>query len=478
MLNVTVVPLPAAAGPVSGETLVCQGSTHLYAIDPVAGAASYLWTLPYGMTGSSTTNQVNITFDSAMICGLLSVTGVNGCGQGIGSQIPVCINPLPVIPSQPATTVVELYNDALFEVPMRATLNYQWQTIVSGQEGWHNLQDTGVFWGSASPVLNIFAPGPTMNETNYRVVVSGDCPPPAISQTAKLYVVPEGWVMNVTPTYHNLHIPLTANPSINGEPIDPGDYIGVFFEDGEELICGGTRQWTGTQPLTLQAFGNDPSTPEKDGFNSGDTFHWKIYSMAEGAEAEAVATILLGPGVFTPGAQSSISSLAGTLYYDQVITVLAGWSGISTYLIPQNDSVEILLDPIFEQLVIFLDMNSIYWPAQEVNSLVTWDPNQGYYIKTSAAAQLTITGTEKAEPEVPLSTGWNIMPVLSENPISTIQSTIFSALGTNLVVAREVIGNKVYWPGQNIYSLTTLEPGRSYQILVTTPCTLFFPEEP
>jgi hypothetical protein len=140
--------------------------------------------------------------------------------------------------------------------------------------------------------------------------------------------------------------------------------------------------------------------------------------------------------------------------------------------------VEILLDPIFEQLEIFLDMNSIYWPAQEVNSLVTWDPNQGYYIKTSAAAQLTITGTEKAEPEVPLSTGWNIMPVLSENPISTIQSTIFSALGTNLVVAREVIGNKVYWPGQNIYSLTTLEPGRSYQILVTTPCTLFFPEEP
>jgi PKD repeat protein len=472
---INVTPLVGPAGPITGETTVCQGSTHSYQVEPVANATSYEWTVPTGMSGSSTTNQIGITFDSAMVCGLIQVNGVNGCGTGTGAVIPVCVDPLPAITQQPVTAVVEFYNDALFEVPMRTSLNYQWQTISAGQEGWQNLQDTGVFYGTQTNSLNILAPGPAMNETDYRCIVSGICPPPVTSQQVMLYVVPEGWEMTITSAYHRLHIPLLANPSINGEPINTGDYIGVFFEDNGQLICAGTRQWNGNQSLTIKAYGDDPATAEKDGFDPGDVFYWKIYSFEEGTEVDAEATILLGPSVFTPGMQSSLSSLNGTLYTDHTITLPAGWSGISSYLIPVNDSVESIFAPIQDDLVILLDLTKIYWPAQDVNTLVNWNPYQGYYIKTETATQFTITGIWKAEPEAGLTAGWNIMPVLSETDVSTIQTTIFSALGSNLIVAREVIGNKVYWPGMNVYSLTILEPGKSYQILVTSPCTLYFP---
>ena len=39
----------------------------------------------------------------------------------------------------------------------------------------------------------------------------------------------------------------------------------------------------------------------------------------------------------------------------------------------------------------------------------------------------------------------------------------------------EVGGDKVYWPSQNIYTLTHLEPGKAYYIRVLNDCSIHFP---
>jgi hypothetical protein len=95
-LSVTVNPLPAAAGPVSGTTTVCQGQSAVsYSIAALANASSYLWILPAGGTTASTSNTASVNFSNAATSGIIKVVGKNGCGAGDTSYLALNVNTLP-----------------------------------------------------------------------------------------------------------------------------------------------------------------------------------------------------------------------------------------------------------------------------------------------------------------------------------------------------------------------------------------------
>jgi hypothetical protein len=89
-LSVNVNNVPAQPGLISGNTAVCQGSTNSYSISAVSNAASYVWTLPSGWSGSSTSNTINATSNN--ISGPVSVAGVNACGTGAVRNLNVIVN--------------------------------------------------------------------------------------------------------------------------------------------------------------------------------------------------------------------------------------------------------------------------------------------------------------------------------------------------------------------------------------------------
>jgi hypothetical protein len=99
--------------------------------------------------------------------------------------------------------------------------------------------------------------------------------------------LPPGWEHLTTPSSHAIAVTIESNPIIDGLPIDPGDYIGVFyFRDGVQF-CGGAFPWDGVENIAVVAFGDDSSTSEKDGFSTGETFNWRIYSWSQGKNYEA-----------------------------------------------------------------------------------------------------------------------------------------------------------------------------------------------
>ncbi len=69
------------AGPITGLTNVCSTTSITYSIAAVTGATSYVWTLPSGWTGTSTTNSITVT--PATNGGTISVAPVTSCGVGI-----------------------------------------------------------------------------------------------------------------------------------------------------------------------------------------------------------------------------------------------------------------------------------------------------------------------------------------------------------------------------------------------------------
>lgn len=96
-LSITVNPLPDNPTPISGLSTVCQGQTGIvYSVSPIANAISYLWQLPPGANiVSNNNNTITIDFDNTATSGLISVTGVNACGNGSTQSLPITVNLLP-----------------------------------------------------------------------------------------------------------------------------------------------------------------------------------------------------------------------------------------------------------------------------------------------------------------------------------------------------------------------------------------------
>ncbi len=83
----TVPAVPAQPGAISGNAAPCQNSTQTYSVanDPLA--TSYVWNLPVGWTGTSTTNSISVTVGTGG--GTLSVSAVNAGGTGTARTLPV-----------------------------------------------------------------------------------------------------------------------------------------------------------------------------------------------------------------------------------------------------------------------------------------------------------------------------------------------------------------------------------------------------
>lgn len=95
---VAMDPLPNTAGPITGPTSVCQGSTATFITASIANATSYIWSVPNGATivsGQGTT-QITVSF-SGSTSGNISVFGQNSCGGGQPSILPINVNPTPIL---------------------------------------------------------------------------------------------------------------------------------------------------------------------------------------------------------------------------------------------------------------------------------------------------------------------------------------------------------------------------------------------
>ena len=185
--------------------------------------------------------------------------------------------------------------------------------------------------------------------------------------------------------------------------------------------------------------------------------------------------------------QDAFGGFAGTLFEkdsygrvfwgDQLIThsipLPAGWSSLSSYIMPVNNSIEDVFAPVLPDFIIAQTMSGIYYPAGPVNTIGDWRGQSGYKVKMSDAATLPIIGNEETNKIFDLVSGWNLLPVISNTSVNT--STLVSGLGANLQIIKEIAGSKVYWPAFGIYSLTQLTPGKAYFVRMNAGGTLTFP---
>jgi len=143
----------------------------------------------------------------------------------------------------------------------------------------------------------------------------------------------------------------------------------------------------------------------------------------------------------------------------QTLIIFEGWNGVSTYLEPLNSDVSNMFDPVINDVVMLYNTQGVFWPGQNLNTLGHWNEHSGYIAKFTNDAMLTISGNELSDLSVNLNQGWNIIPVLSQDPFNV--EMLFSSL-PGFVVAKEIAGMGVYLPGYGINTICNVTPGNAY----------------
>ena len=141
---------PATPGLITGPTNACFyfSSPATFSISPVTNATSYIWTLPTGATGTSTTNSIDVTFNSSFVSGTtIGVQAVSFCGtSGTRTKTLSRLNPgSPAAISGPTNvcTYVTYGTTANYSTSSSNSNSYVW-TLPTGASGTSSIDNINV----------------------------------------------------------------------------------------------------------------------------------------------------------------------------------------------------------------------------------------------------------------------------------------------------------------------------------------------
>jgi PKD repeat protein len=295
-----------------------------------------------------------------------------------------------------------------------------------------------------------------------------------IEVTELITFLPPGWEVIPSSSQHVIAVPLEANPRIFEIPIEPGDFVGVFYyDDNNELKCGGATEWTGEENIAVIAWGDDPFLPWKNGFSVSEEFNWRIYSMADEQDYPAKAAYneaLFYTSTFFPLGMSGLTDLFAGVKYE--LTINQGWSGISSPVDPWNKNLEDVFSTSYNNIVLMNNFDGMLWPDQGINTLLSWDNFSGYNIKVYDDVLVEFRGDAEENLIFDIQAGWDFLPVPVSCEVNT--ADLFAGHEDDVWLVREISGFNVFWPQFNIYTLEKLLPGKAYMLMANNPFSLEF----
>ena len=181
-------------------------------------------------------------------------------------------------------------------------------------------------------------------------------------------------------------------------------------------------------------------------------------------------------GVISPGVEldNVIAQGGGFVYIpsviiNQLIDFPVGWFTFSTYMNPDNIGIESVLDPIIDDLIIVKDnLGQAYLPLWNFNGIGDIILGQGYQIKLSNSASITVEGTYLLPEENPiaLTAGWNLIGYLRLEGSNSDSVLIDIVSADNLIIAKDFEGN-AYLPEFDYNGIGDMVPGQGYKLKVS-----------
>ncbi|MDP8266760.1 MAG: FG-GAP repeat protein [Candidatus Aceula meridiana] len=161
----------------------------------------------------------------------------------------------------------------------------------------------------------------------------------------------------------------------------------------------------------------------------------------------------------------------------QRISLKPGWNVVSFNVLPENMDMESIFEPLINQGILEIiqdDGTGTLWPAYNINTIGQMSTNEGYKVKMTANAALTVTGPAAPLPAVlTLDQGWNTIGYPSgeeQSALSILQPLIDSEV---LMQAIDENNNTVSFIGGTwVNQIGNFKPGEGYHVKVSSACSL------
>jgi len=475
---ITVLSTPWQAESPEGESNICLNTPHTNYFTNGAGYANnYLWEVIPEAAGTIAANNTMATvYWNSGYYGTagITVTGINDCGIGESSDpLLIYIEPLPldagIISGETSVCSSDELSYSIEEVEF--AFYYDW--VLSPQSAGF-VENSGIsciiYWDD---YFEGFA--------TLKVRGINDCGSGVWSQEVEIHVancytggLPPGWEFTNTGIINGILIQQYAIISIYGDLPSDGSWLGVFYNDefGEQK-CGGARQINPDLAMILTAFGNDNTTPEKDGFSYGEKYTWRIFDIETMQEYPALPTY--NPNTPNPNGLFQ-NGLCEILKLEAILNIQfnlsSGWSGLSLPFTPINQDVAGIFSEVEDHLVILQNTEFMFRPDQSINTFPAWLPTFGAQLKMEENTVIGISGIP-FERTISLPAGWSYLPVMSICDVEVAE--LFSGLEGKIDIVKNIAGFHLYWPSMNINTLDVLETGKAYLIRLNQSATITFP---
>lgn len=236
----------SAPGAISGGLAKCPDDVQNYSVTAVSGATSYTWTLPTGVTGTSTTRTISTTFDNTFTGGTISVYASNVCGDSPSSDATLTLNSL----AAPANIT-----GTLTQCPGNSGIVYTASTV-SGAASYEWTVPTGVTIDAAlnNQILVTFGPtftGGSMTAAavngcgtgstkSVTLVLNSVCDWTWTGATSTNWATASNWSTGSTPTStSNVIIPnVTNKPTVSTATASCNN---LTIESGASVTVGANR---------------------------------------------------------------------------------------------------------------------------------------------------------------------------------------------------------------------------------------------
>ena len=170
---------------------------------------------------------------------------------------------------------------------------------------------------------------------------------------------------------------------------------------------------------------------------------------------------------------------------EQTCSLSSGWNMVSLYMEPDDANLEQVLlgldgvsttnDLTGIITIVKNYLGAALLPQWSFNGIGDWLVGQGYQIKTTAAVDLTVSGTYLTPEDNPIDLvqGWNMIGYLRVEPADMV--AVFEEITDedNLIIAKNNLG-AAYLPAWQFNGIGDMEPCQGYQVKVFEPDVLHF----
>lgn len=152
--------------------------------------------------------------------------------------------------------------------------------------------------------------------------------------------------------------------------------------------------------------------------------------------------------------------------------LITGWNSFSYPLNPVENTFKLQFSGLTDNIIAFTNYDDVSFTGETIPDNFFIAANEGYILKSTQEMLLNYAGYQHEDKAFTLNEGWNMLPVLSDQPADPVQ--LFAKKTGHLLMIKEIAGNKIFWPEYDIQTLEQLLPGNAYWVKVSEQVTVEF----